>query len=171
LRSRNAFVDVPEVRRRTMSAIRSKDTRPEILVRRIAHALGYRFRLHRRDLPGRPDLVLPGRNKVVMVHGCFWHQHPDPTCRAAVKPKTRQDYWYPKLEANVARDIRTLEGLAALHWEVLVIWECELRDILAVARRLIAFLGSPGGARSGNFQVPEGLAERLQPRRWTDRTG
>lgn len=163
--SRTAFTDVPEARRRTMAAIRGKHTRPEVLVRRIAHALGYRFRLHRRDLPGRPDLAFPGRSKAVMVHGCFWHQHPNPACRAATMPRTRQEYWHPKLQANVARDARALHSLAALDWEVLVIWECELRDILAVASRLLAFLGPPGGARNERFQVPEGLIERLQVRR------
>ena len=148
-----------------MASVRGKHTRPEMLVRRIAHALGYRFRLHRPDLPGRPDLTFPGRRKVVMVHGCFWHQHPDPACRAAAMPKTRQEYWHPKLEANIVRDARALDRLAALDWDVLVIWECELRDVLAVAKRLVAFLGPPGGARNRNSQFPEEFIKRFHHRR------
>lgn len=162
LSSRTTFADVPEARRRTMAAIRGKHTRPEIMVRRVAHALGYRFRLHRRDLPGRPDLVFPGRRKVVMVHGCFWHQHQATACRAATMPKTRQEYWHPKLAANVARDARSLDGLTALGWDSLVIWECELRDTLAVANRLAAFLGPPGSARNGGSQALERLIEQTQ---------
>ena len=163
--SRGIFTEVPEARRRTMAAIRGKNTRPEVTVRRIAHALGYRFRLHRRDLPGRPDLAFPGRRKVVMVHGCFWHQHPDPTCRPARMPKTRLEYWGPKLEANLARDARAQDNLAALDWKVLVIWECELQDVAAVATRLVAFLGPPGCARGGGREAPGGSLERLLHKR------
>ena len=162
LSSRTAFADVPEARRRTMAAIRGKHTRPEITVRRIAHALGYRFRLHRRDLPGRSDLAFPSRRKVVMMHGCFWHQHQDAACRAATMPRRRQEYWHPKLVANVARDARAIDGLTALGWQTLVIWECELRDTLAVANRLAAFLGLPRSARKGGSQAPEVLIERIQ---------
>ena len=88
-----------------MSRVRGKDTKPELLVRRLVHGMGYRYRLHRRDLPGTPDLVFPGRRKVIFVHGCFWHRHPDPACKLARLPKSRTDFWLPKLEGNRARDI------------------------------------------------------------------
>lgn len=109
-----------------MRAIRKKNTKPELVVRRRLHALGFRFRLHRRDLPGTPDIVLPRHRVVIQVHGCFWHQHPG--CRHATTPRTRQDYWLPKLERNVARDHTSTEALQALGWRVMTLWECELRD-------------------------------------------
>jgi DNA mismatch endonuclease, patch repair protein len=124
-----------------MSRIAAKDTKPELAVRRTAHALGYRFRLHRRDLPGRPDLVFPRLGKVVLVHGCFWHRHSDPGCRNAVLPKTRQDWWRAKLSANVDRDARNLKALAELGWEVLTLWECDIRSG-AFAAVLAAFLAT-----------------------------
>jgi DNA mismatch endonuclease (patch repair protein) len=117
---------VDPIRSATMSRIRSRDTAPEILVRKKLHALGLRFRLHRKDLPGSPDIVLPGRRVAVFVNGCFWHQHPG--CRRASRPKTRQDYWGPKLARNVARDTAALAALQAAGWTTLVIWECEARD-------------------------------------------
>src|SRR5687767_9300511 len=106
-----------------MRRIRKRDTKPEILVRRIAHALGYRFRLHRRDLPGSPDIVFPGKRKVVLVHGCFWHQHEG--CRLKRQPKSRREYWLPKLARNVQRDEEVRGELAELGWNALVMWECE----------------------------------------------
>lgn len=111
------------------------------MVRRLAHSLGYRFRLHRRDLPGNPDLVFPGHRSVIFVHGCFWHQHPDPECRSSHTPRSRTEYWVPKLQRNVERDAENLSRLESLGWQVLVIWECELKDRDAVAERLRAFLG------------------------------
>ncbi len=152
---RPSFADVPEARRRMMSAVRGQGTGPELAVRRMLHAMGYRYRLHRRDLPGRPDVVLPGRRKVVMVHGCFWHQHPSLTCRAARVPRTRQEYWAPKLARNVERDRRVLAALAAAGWDIIVIWECELADAVAVAERLAAFLGAPGGRGLAAPEVPD----------------
>lgn len=122
-----------------MRAIRSKDTGPELRVRRLAHRLGYRYRLHRADLPGKPDLVFPGRRKVIFVHGCFWHCHPG--CRYARKPKTRLDYWLPKLERNVQRDKDCLEKVTVAGWQTLVIWECETGNEEHLTERLIAFLG------------------------------
>jgi DNA mismatch endonuclease (patch repair protein) len=127
------------VRSRTMRAVRARDTAPEMAVRRMAHGLGYRFRLHRADLPGRPDLVFPGRRKAIFVHGCFWHGHECP--RGARAPKTNEEYWRGKIARNVARDAASLLALDALGWSVLVIWECELRDADAASRRLRAFLG------------------------------
>lgn len=116
----------PEQRRRTMAAVKSKNTKPELVIRRLLHALGYRFRLHRKDLPGHPDIVLPKHKTVVLVHGCFWHQHPG--CKHAARPTSRLDYWNPKLDRTIARDKKQESELKALGWQVLVIWECELRD-------------------------------------------
>ena len=121
-----------------MRRIRKTDTQPEMRVRRAAHSLGYRFRLHRRDLPGTPDLVFPRLNKVVHVHGCFWHQHPG--CRLARLPKSRLDYWRPKLERNRARDLETAAALQSAGWSVLVIWECQVPDDEAAASILRPFL-------------------------------
>jgi DNA mismatch endonuclease (patch repair protein) len=136
------FPDVPETIRRRMARIRKTNTQPEIVVRRLAHRLGYRFRLHRRDLPGTPDLVFPGRRKVIFVHGCFWHQH---DCRLGRRrPRTREEYWGPKLDRNVARDCFARTELASLGWDVMVVWECEVRDLSRVAARLREFLGSCG---------------------------
>ncbi len=126
-----------------MRAVKGRDTRPEMLVRRTAHALGYRFRLHRKDLPGSPDLVFPSRRKVVFVHGCFWHGHD--CARGARAPKANAEYWSAKINRNVARDARVLVELRALGWEPLVLWECELKDHAALAGRLRQHLGaSPG---------------------------
>lgn len=133
----------PAERSERMGRIRGKNTRPEMLVRRLLHRMGYRFRLHRRDLPGKPDLVFITRRKVIFVHGCYWHRHPDPTCKLARLPKSRLDFWVPKLEANRARDIRAQEQLRTLGWEYLVVWECELRDEEELSRKLRAFLGEP----------------------------
>lgn len=117
-----------------MSRVTGKDTKPELAVRRIAHSLGLRFRLHKRDLPGRPDLVFPKHRLAVFVHGCFWHRHEG--CRLASTPKTRADFWQAKFETNVARDAAAAEQLAALGWNVLVLWECETRDAAGVEMAL-----------------------------------
>jgi DNA mismatch endonuclease (patch repair protein) len=127
-----------------MSRIRAKDTKPELVVRRVAHRLGYRFRLHRQDLPGKPDIVFAGRKSIVLVHGCFWHSHPDPKCRDSALPKSRTHYWQPKLERNKARDAINERALEAMGWRVMVIWECETKDQEEIARRLQEFLGPPG---------------------------
>jgi DNA mismatch endonuclease, patch repair protein len=133
-----AFPNVPKIVRRRMASIRARDTGPELVVRRLAHASGFRFRLHRRDLPGSPDLVFPRHRKVIFVHGCFWHQH---SCAlGSKKPRTRRDYWLPKLKSNVARDARNVGYLRGLGWKTLVIWECETRNPTAVAWRIQAFL-------------------------------
>jgi DNA mismatch endonuclease, patch repair protein len=134
-----AFPDVLASIRQRMAAIKKVGTKPELAVRRCAHRQGYRFRLHRRDLPGTPDLVFPARKKVIFVNGCFWHQH---DCHLGRKsPKTRTGYWLPKLARNVDRDKVVQEVLAQLGWSVLVLWECEVRDHRELAGRLIAFLG------------------------------
>lgn len=115
-----------DARRKMMAGFKSKNTKPEILVRRALHRLGYRFRLHRRDLPGKPDIVLPKYRTAILVHGCFWHQHDG--CRDARMPKTRQEYWTEKFRRNAERDAATVATLAGLGWNVEVIWECEARD-------------------------------------------
>lgn len=124
-----------------MGRVRGTDTKPEMVVRRAVHAMGYRYRLHRRDLPGRPDLVFPGRKKVLFVHGCFWHRHPDPQCPLARMPKSRLDFWQPKLEGNRGRDLRNQQKLEELGWEVMVVWECQLRELEALKARIRRFLG------------------------------
>lgn len=109
-----------------MRLIRKRDTTPELAVRRSAHGLGFRFRLHRTDLPGTPDLVFPRHRKVILVHGCFWHQHQ--RCPLARQPKSRLDYWLPKLARNVERDREARAALEAAGWSCLVVWECEAKD-------------------------------------------
>ena len=130
-----------------MSRVCGKDTKPEMIVRRLAHRLGYRFALHRKDLPGSPDLVFPSRHKVVFVHGCFWHRHPG--CRRASTPKTRRDFWDAKFTRNVERDARKERELRQAGWDVLTIWECQTRDVDRLTEALREFLGPPGiGART-----------------------
>jgi len=129
-----------ERRSANMRAIRSRDMKPELVVRSAAHVLGYRFRLHRRDLPGKPDLVFTGRRKVIFVHGCFWHQHAG--CADGRMPRSNLDYWTPKLTRNVERDAEHLAALKADGWKVLVIWECETNNAPRLAARLRRFLGS-----------------------------
>ena len=128
-------VTVSGARSRNMAAIRCKDTSPELRVRRLLHHLGYRFRLHRRDLPGSPDIVLPKHRTVVFVHGCFWHRHPG--CRYTTTPKTRADFWANKFEQNIRRDHRQQQQLREMGWSVMVIWECELRDLQSLKARLV----------------------------------
>ena len=134
------MTDIYEPRKRSeiMSRIRGRGTKPELIVRRITHRLGFRFRLHRKDLPGRPDIVFPRYRAVIMVHGCFWHRHPG--CKHASIPKTRKLFWKNKLEDNVARDRRNETALLELGWRVMVIWQCETKDREAVAARIESFL-------------------------------
>ena len=140
-----------------MQAVRSKDTTPEWTVRRLLHGLGYRYRLHRKDLPGTPDLVFPSRRKTIFVNGCFWHAH---GCRYGRPPKSRLDYWLPKLQENRKRDAEKTSLLRALHWQALTVWECETKNIEDLTSKLLAFLegeapsaspseGSANGAPGG----------------------
>jgi DNA mismatch endonuclease, patch repair protein len=131
-----------EARSALMSRIRAKDTKPEFVVRRLVHGMGYRYRLHRRGMPGTPDLVFAPRRKVIFVHGCFWHWHPDPGCRLAGLPRSRPEYWAPKLAANRARDAANHGMLLEAGWQVLVVWECTTakRDRPALRDGLRAFL-------------------------------
>jgi DNA mismatch endonuclease (patch repair protein) len=131
----------PAERSARMALIRSKNTKPEFAVRQAAHRLGYRFRLHRADLPGKPDLAFPSRRKVIFVHGCFWHQHDAPGCKDARPPRSNEAYWRPKLARNVARDAEHIAALKASGWGVLVIWDCETKQPARLADRLRGFLG------------------------------
>lgn len=122
-----------------MSRVRSKNTKPEMAVRRLVHAMGYRYRLHSKRLPGRPDMVFSSRRKVIFVHGCFWHRHEGcPKCRL---PKSRLDYWLPKLEGNKARDAANQSELRKMGWDVLTVWECEIKDTEKLASKIAGFLG------------------------------
>jgi DNA mismatch endonuclease (patch repair protein) len=127
-----------------MSRVRHKDTKPEMTVRRLTHGMGYRYRLHDKRLPGQPDLVFSGRRKVIFVHGCFWHRHPDPACKLARMPKTRQDFWVPKLEGNRTRDERTRESLDQQGWRQMVVWECEVGKTELLEQKIRAFLEAEG---------------------------
>ena len=121
-----------------MSLIRSKDTKPELIVRSLLHRMGYRFRLHQKGLPGKPDIVLKKHNTVVFCHGCFWHQHPG--CKRATIPKTNTDYWIPKLKKNVTRFSDVHEQLSHQGWKVLVVWECETKNIDTLTDKIKIFL-------------------------------
>ena len=131
--------DVSDATRKIMCANKGKDTRPEMIVRRIVHGMGYRYRLHERSLPGKPDLVFGARKKVIFVHGCFWHWH---ECQRCTAPKMRSDYWRLKFERNRTRDAATVETLRANQWSILTVWECETRkrDRDELARRISEFL-------------------------------
>jgi DNA mismatch endonuclease, patch repair protein len=132
-----------------MRAIRSEGMKPEMLVRSLAHRLGYRFRLHRKDLPGKPDLTFPRLRAVIFVHGCFWHQHRKRTCADGRKPKSNTSYWVPKLKKNRIRDVKNMASLKLLGWKVLVIWECELHDFRRVTARILRLLET--SPRLGDF--------------------
>ncbi|WP_158749971.1 very short patch repair endonuclease [Acidobacterium sp. S8] len=123
-----------------MAAIHSKDTKPELIVRRAVYALGFRYRLHAKDVPGKPDLVFRKMRKAIFVHGCFWHRHPG--CSRASMPKTRAEFWQEKFEKNVNRDKQVKRELRKNRWRTLTIWQCELRDPDGVVKRLSEFLGS-----------------------------
>ncbi|WP_420463428.1 very short patch repair endonuclease [Candidatus Palauibacter sp.] len=136
-------LDTLTVRERSerMSRIRSKDTKPEMRVRRLVHGLGYRYRLHAKDLPGRPDLVFQPRRKVILVHGCFWHRHEGCSRNRLPKSPERRDFWRKKLDGNARRDRSKEAALRRLGWEILVIWECETKALDPLAERVRAFLG------------------------------
>ncbi|MFM0597315.1 very short patch repair endonuclease [Paraburkholderia dilworthii] len=132
-------------RSRVMSSIRSKNTRPELLVRSLLHRMGYRFRIHRSDLPGHPDSVLPRYRQIIFVHGCFWHRH---TCPLGKVPKSNVDYWEPKIRRNQERDYIVGQALRELGWKVMVVWECEIRDVEPLCEKLAAVLS---GERNRNI--------------------
>ena len=123
-----------------MSRVHCKDTKPELIIRRLVHRMGYRYRLHRRDLPGTPDLVFPRQGKVIFVHGCFWHRHPDRACKLARLPKSHLDFWKPKLDGNFSRDQESQAKLRELGWDVFVVWECQIGSPEQVENILRDFL-------------------------------
>jgi len=127
--------EVSEQRSRNMSAIKSKNTKPEIKVRKILHSMGYRFRLHAKDLPGSPDIVLPKYKTVIFIHGCFWHRHEN--CKYASTPKTRKEFWENKFKANLKRDAEVQEKIKNLDWRSFVIWECETKNIENLRDKII----------------------------------
>jgi len=132
----------PEKRSAVMRRVKGKDTSPELKVRKALTGLGARYRLHRKDLPGKPDIVLPGRKLALFVHGCFWHGHD--CARGARVPKQNRDYWVGKVDRNRARDARSREALASLGWRVETVWECELKDAVLLRTRLAALLSRDG---------------------------
>lgn len=129
-----------ERRSENMRKIRSKDMKPEMAVRKLVHSLGYRYRLHGKNLHGKPDLVFASRKKVIFVNGCFWHQHTADSCLISRLPKSNQDFWLPKLQRTQQRDKEHLTNLKKDGWEVLVIWECQIKDLNAVKKKIIKFL-------------------------------
>lgn len=125
-------------RSRIMAGIKGKNTRPEIIVRSLLHRMGYRFRLHRTDLPGKPDIVLPRHRKIIFVHGCFWHGHKG--CPKSKRPQTNRKFWNRKLDGNIRRDAETLSDLRKLGWNVLIVWECEVKDVELMEEKLKSFM-------------------------------
>ncbi len=129
-----------ERRSKNMRRIKSKNTKQELAVRKLLTSLGYRFRIHAKELPGKPDLVFPGRKQVIFVHGCFWHMHDDPNCRYVHIPKSKQAYWLPKLERNKQRDSENQRKLEELGWDSLVIWECQIPEMEKLINLITDFL-------------------------------
>lgn len=135
-----ADVFTPEKRRQIMSAVKGRDTKPELVVRRLLHGMGYRYWIHKKGLPGRPDIYFTKRRKAIFVHGCFWHGHKG--CKRGSLPATNVKFWTKKIGGNMARDERNLAALADREIDTLVVWECETRDASALADRLERFLGA-----------------------------
>lgn len=156
--ARPPFEGVTDGRRRNMRANRSKDTKPELVIRRMLHSMGYRFRIHAKNLPGRPDIAFTARRCAIQVHGCFWHGH---GCHPlGLLPKTRRDYWEPKISGNRERDARNEAAITALGWEVMILWECRVRtDTEGIRRELVTFLG-PVRAEVHNGKV--GSSSRMR---------
>lgn len=136
----------PEQRRRIMQSVGQKNTGPEVAVRRALHRLGYRFRLHSKGLPGRPDIVFPSRKKLIFVHGCFWHGH---NCSKGRLPKSRPEFWIPKIDGNKSRDERIVNELKKDGWESFVIWQCEIAKLDNTIEAATDFLGPPGSVKNG----------------------
>jgi DNA mismatch endonuclease (patch repair protein) len=128
----------PEERSRIMARVKGRDTKPERIVRRLLHSLGYRFRLHRKNLPGKPDIVLSKHKKVIYVHGCFWHGHLG--CRRAARPTTNIEFWNAKIDGNIARDMTAQRDIVGLGWQYLVVWQCETRNLDELTHKLENFL-------------------------------
>lgn len=128
----------PDKRSEIMKKIKAQDTKPEMIVRKLVHGMGYRYRLHRKDLPGHPDLVFPSKMKVIFVNGCFWHQHTN--CMISHTPKSNQEYWIPKLKRTVKRDLDNYDKLKHLGWDFLILWECEIKQNESLRETIITFL-------------------------------
>jgi DNA mismatch endonuclease, patch repair protein len=128
----------PEERSRIMARVKGRDTKPEKIVRSLLHAMGYRFRLHRKDLPGKPDIVLPKHKKVIFVHGCFWHGHP--SCRRAARPTSNVNFWNTKIDGNISRDSAAQAALTSQGWQYLILWQCEISNLTALSNKLAEFL-------------------------------
>lgn len=135
-----AYKDVSDSTRARMRAVRRQNTTPEILVRKLLHSLGYRFRLHRQDLPGKPDIVLPRHKRIILVHGCFWHGHEQ--CRRSKLPSNNREIWRKKIDRNKSRDTCVNASLHSLGWISLIIWECEVRDKEGLTKRLLQFMSN-----------------------------
>ena len=123
-----------------MGRVRNADTKPEMMLRRLIHSMGYRYRLHVSNLPGKPDMVFPARGKIIFMHGCFWHRHPSATCKLARMPKSRLDFWEPKLDRNRKRDMEAIRRLKLDGWRVLIVWECQLKAGARLADKIKRFL-------------------------------
>lgn len=128
-----------EKRSQIMAEVKSKNTKPEILVRSLLHKMGYRFRFHRRDLPGNPDIILPKHKKVIFVHGCFWHGHEN--CQRSKRPTTNIEFWNIKLDKNIERDHKNISELKLLGWQSMIIWTCEIKELITLKDKLQSFLG------------------------------
>jgi DNA mismatch endonuclease (patch repair protein) len=135
----------PQARSANMRAVRRQNTAPEMAVRRLLHAAGYRYRLHVKKLPGSPDIVFTGRRKVIFVHGCFWHGH---DCRGGRRPQSNQSYWLPKIARNQQRDATALDALLQSGWQTLFVWECEIPNRISLVARITKFLGPPGSLKT-----------------------
>jgi DNA mismatch endonuclease (patch repair protein) len=161
--STRAIEKPSEHRSWVMSRVKARDTGPELIVRRMLHAKGYRYRLHRADLPGKPDIVFSSSCKVIFVHGCFWHGHD--CARGARVPVANGSYWTAKIGRNRARDANHLADLTALGWRALVVWECELRDLARVKARILRFLRHTGRKNTRNGKRTLDLVRNMAPKR------
>ena len=148
-----------------MSRVKSKDTKPELAVRRLVHSLGYRYRLHPRDVPGKPDICFRNRRKLIFVQGCFWHRHQDVPCKLARLPKTRVDFWQSKLDANRSRDDRVHAQLEALGWSILLVWECELGQWERLKNKIELVLREPEDEGGGTVRGSGRARHRRKPSR------
>lgn len=161
------FRDVSPAVRIRMAQISKTNTRPELCVRKLVHSMGFRFSLHRKDLPGTPDIVLPRHRSVIYVHGCFWHRH---DCRLGQRPpKARPDYWLPKLDRNVARDRQSEHAITELGWRALIVWECETRDLEPLTRKIRSFLEAVPGEDEPRQQKRRSDSTRTKARKRASR--
>lgn len=132
-----------------MSRVSGKNTKPELVVRTLLHNMGYRFRLHRNDLPGKPDITLPKHKRIILVHGCFWHGHQD--CPRAKRPSTNVDFWREKLDKNIERDKANINKLKQLGWDILTVWTCEVKETEKLTNKILSFLEGKGENRTHEF--------------------